>query len=140
MEIRRHAVNFLSHLVYYSLFKCVKDINNIDFWIFCREPGQSKTAFVTFKDPNALEIALLLSVISWAFYFGLFLIVLHFYNSTNKFSTIWFSENLVIFVFVKAECINKNNISPTNSATHAILTHWIRSNMADNNKLSRKTL
>lgn len=28
----------------------------------CSEPGQSKTAFVTFKDPKALEIALLLSV------------------------------------------------------------------------------
>ncbi|KAL1566169.1 binding partner of ACD11 1-like isoform X1 [Salvia divinorum] len=27
----------------------------------CREPGQSKTAFVTFKDPKALEIACLLS-------------------------------------------------------------------------------
>ncbi|KAL6521242.1 hypothetical protein OROGR_017811 [Orobanche gracilis] len=27
-----------------------------------REPGQSKTAFVTFKDPKALEIALLLSI------------------------------------------------------------------------------
>lgn len=28
----------------------------------CSEAGQSKTAFVTFKDPKALEIALLLSV------------------------------------------------------------------------------
>lgn len=28
----------------------------------CSESGQSKSAFVTFKDPKALEIALLLSV------------------------------------------------------------------------------
>ncbi|KAL6987287.1 hypothetical protein U1Q18_013039 [Sarracenia purpurea var. burkii] len=43
----------------------------VEFWegiesfyaknLVCRDPGQSKTAFVTFKDPKALEIALLLS-------------------------------------------------------------------------------
>lgn len=33
----------------------------------CREYGKPKTAFVTFKDPRALEIALLLSVISLFF-------------------------------------------------------------------------
>jgi len=30
--------------------------------VCCSEDGKSKTAYVTFKDPKALEIALLLSV------------------------------------------------------------------------------
>uniref|UniRef100_A0A6N2MXW1 RRM domain-containing protein n=1 Tax=Salix viminalis TaxID=40686 RepID=A0A6N2MXW1_SALVM len=34
-----------------------------------RDNGQSKTAFVTFKDPKALEIALLLSVGSLCFFY-----------------------------------------------------------------------
>ena len=39
-------------------------------WVFgCSDNGQSKTAFVTFKDPKALEIALLLSVGSLVFLF-----------------------------------------------------------------------
>lgn len=32
------------------------------FYGYYSEAGQSKTAYVTFKDPKALEIALLLSV------------------------------------------------------------------------------
>ncbi|XP_022883042.1 binding partner of ACD11 1-like isoform X2 [Olea europaea var. sylvestris] len=42
----------------HEFFSFSGEIENIEIR---REPGQSKTAFVTFKDPNALEIALLLS-------------------------------------------------------------------------------
>lgn len=37
-------------------------------YVGCSESGKSKTAFVTFKDPKALEIALLLSVTFIFFY------------------------------------------------------------------------
>jgi hypothetical protein len=44
----------------------------------CSDHGQSKTAFVTFKDPKALEIALLLSVGSLVFLLLLLLLFLNF--------------------------------------------------------------
>ncbi|GLT47757.1 hypothetical protein SLA2020_214230 [Shorea laevis] len=42
----------------HEFFSFTGDIEHIEI---TREPGQSKTAFVTFRDPKALEIALLLS-------------------------------------------------------------------------------
>ncbi|KAG6412187.1 hypothetical protein SASPL_124857 [Salvia splendens] len=42
----------------HEFFSFSGEIEHIEI---CREPGQSKTAFVTFKDPKALEIACLLS-------------------------------------------------------------------------------
>ncbi|XP_022857830.1 binding partner of ACD11 1-like [Olea europaea var. sylvestris] len=42
----------------HEFFSFSGEIENLEIH---REPGQSKTAFVTFKDPKALEIALLLS-------------------------------------------------------------------------------
>lgn len=75
---------------FFILFWCLlQEVKYIDIVsVCCSEYGKSKTAFVTFKDPRALEIALLLSVISLFFsYFFLWscgklssLICDHFHN------------------------------------------------------------
>lgn len=62
METRTVQVRNLSDLSsdreIHEFFSFSGEIQHIQI---CRESGQSKTAFVTFKDPKALEIALLLS-------------------------------------------------------------------------------
>ncbi|XP_073143388.1 binding partner of ACD11 1 [Henckelia pumila] len=62
MQTRTVQVNRLSDLAtereIHEFFSFSGDIEHVEIR---REPGQSKTAFVTFKDARALEIALLLS-------------------------------------------------------------------------------